>query len=634
MLKICAYRYEDRITTWAEMKGRLRTKYVPVNNKSQLIDTWQRIEQKKRSVREYLNEFQELMIACELDEDQLSIISRFKTGLREDIKVELELREVSTLYEAYKIALRLDGFFKKNPRYSNLNQPHTCTRGQGNSPPNIPPNSNLNVGMNSSLPKNSEFTNPTPRTNSTIRCFNCQQVGHVKTNCPKLALVMDSSNPFPTNENKELEFEDEIYDLDEAMINDNEYISQIVNVMRKLCLQTSQEPSLRTAIFFTYIKIGNHYHKVIIDSGSSINAISERALKQLGHPFEKHPTPYKVSWVTNSSLLIDKRCLVDIRILSYEDQVWLDVIPMDIDSIILGRPWLYDNDVRIHGRTNECSFMFKNKKIILKPYMENRHPNKVPKISAPLALVRKISSKKIEKSKRQIIHALIIKATVIEHVHIIHDIFLKKLALSYEPYKPFADFPKRHKIPKLYSNLQLKNYVPFKLILKTNYNIHIMVILIYWGISTSLTTLDLVELHEHNDPPIENFSSPHPLESEFLPNSFLSPALASNVGLIDKIIDHRTIITDSKEDDYTLLVQWKGKPISDASWITSHDLLNYAPHLHSDFFLNMKATSSEMKSSNPRGIDGEYSQNMNTRVLSEPILLLLLTHQLEKLSIY
>ena len=103
ILKICAYRYEDRITTWAEMKGRLRTKYVLVNYKSQLIDTWQRIEQKQRSVREYINEFQELMIACELDEDQLSIISRFKTGLREDIKIELELREVSTLDEAYKV---------------------------------------------------------------------------------------------------------------------------------------------------------------------------------------------------------------------------------------------------------------------------------------------------------------------------------------------------------------------------------------------------------------------------------------------------------------------------------------------------------------------------------------------------
>ena len=32
--------------------------------------------------------------------------------------------------------------------------------------------------------------------------------------------------------------------------------------------------------------------------------------------------------------------------------------------------------------------------------------------------------------------------------------------------------------------------------------------------------------------------------------------------------------------------------------------------------------------------DGELFLNMNTRVLSEPILLLLLIHQLERLSIY
>ena len=133
-----------------------------------------------------------------------------------------------------------------------------------------------------------------------------------------------------------------------------------------------------------------------------------------------------------------------------------------------------------------------------------------------------------------------------------------------------------------------------------------MVILIYWGISTSLTTLDLVESHEHNDALVENFSSPHPLESEFLPNSFLSPTLVSNVGLIDKIIDHRTIITYSKEDDYKFLVPWKDNTISDASWITSHDPLHYAPRLHSDFFLYMKDTSSEMKSSNPGGMMENY----------------------------
>ena len=89
------------------------------------------------------------------------------------------------------------------------------------------------------------------------------------------------------------------------------------------------------------------------------------------------------------------------------------------------------------------------------------------------------------------------------------------------------------------------------------------------------------------------FLSPHPIESEFSPNflypnlqnSFLSPTLVSNVGLIDMIIDHQTIITDLKEDDYLFLLQWTDNTISDASWITSHDLLNYAPHLLLTFLI-------------------------------------------------
>ena len=207
--------------------------------------------------------------------------------------------------------------------------------------------------------------------------------------------------------------------------------------------------------------------------------------------------------------------------------------------------------------------MLKNKKIILKPYMKNIHPNKLSKVSAPLALVRKISSKKIQKSTRPTIHALNPKAIFIEHVHTIHDIVSKQLASSFEPYKTFTDFPRRYKIlkqsdlviikihpPKLlkiYFKFQLQNYVPFKTLSKIN--TYIMDIPNFWGISTSFTILDLIEFHGNKDIPYEMFSSPTPLESEVLQNSFLSPNLVSNVGLIDKIIDNQTIITDSKEDD-------------------------------------------------------------------------------------
>ena len=79
------------------------------------------------------------------------------------------------------------------------------------------PKEYLNEDMISSLPKTIQCINPTPRSNSTIRCFKCRKIGHVKADCSKLIIVMDDSNPLPTNDSKNIELEDEIYELEKAI---------------------------------------------------------------------------------------------------------------------------------------------------------------------------------------------------------------------------------------------------------------------------------------------------------------------------------------------------------------------------------------------------------------------------------
>jgi hypothetical protein len=44
---------------------------------------------------------------------------------------------------------------------------------------------------------------------------------------------------------------------------------------------------------------------------------------------------------------------------------WCDVIPMNIEHVILGRPWIYDMDIIIFYRSNSCSFSFNGRKIQL-----------------------------------------------------------------------------------------------------------------------------------------------------------------------------------------------------------------------------------------------------------------------------
>ena len=51
----------------------------------------------------------------------------------------------------------------------------------------------------------------------------------------------------------------------------------------------------------------------------------------------------------------------------YQDDIWGDVISMDVGSIILGRPWLYDLDVTLYRRSNSCTFVYKGQKIRINP---------------------------------------------------------------------------------------------------------------------------------------------------------------------------------------------------------------------------------------------------------------------------
>ena len=73
-----------------------------------------------------------------------------------------------------------------------------------------------------------------------------------------------------------------------------------------------------------------------------MNVVSASTIERLKLPVEPHPRPYKVAWINNMSIPVNKRCLVSFSYCVYSDFVWCDVIPMKVAHIILGRPWLYD----------------------------------------------------------------------------------------------------------------------------------------------------------------------------------------------------------------------------------------------------------------------------------------------------
>jgi len=72
----------------------------------------------------------------------------------------------------------------------------------------------------------------------------------------------------------------------------------------------------RIAIFQTCTKIENKRCKVIVDSGSCINAVVSKLITTLGMRPVKHPNPCKVTWIDATSIDVQERCQIPIQFVS------------------------------------------------------------------------------------------------------------------------------------------------------------------------------------------------------------------------------------------------------------------------------------------------------------------------------
>ena len=92
--------------TWNEMKERLRDKYVPISHRNWLLFQWEQLLQENRSVTKYIRDFEWYLLRCHVPEAERTIISRFRSGLRDDIREEHINHKVHTLQQAYQFSAR------------------------------------------------------------------------------------------------------------------------------------------------------------------------------------------------------------------------------------------------------------------------------------------------------------------------------------------------------------------------------------------------------------------------------------------------------------------------------------------------------------------------------------------------
>ena len=159
--------------------------------------------------------------------------------------------------------------------------------------------------------KGKGVVNEPSRLGSRLQCFKCNGVGHIAARCPSRTLVIQEDDE-NVEDVEELVYDpnvEETQDIEVEWEDDPSYLACIraispqvddfkdfgvprVNVVRcVLAEQRDTDDWRRNAILQTYTKCGDKTCKVIIDSGSSINAMSSNVVSHLGLKLTPHPSP-------------------------------------------------------------------------------------------------------------------------------------------------------------------------------------------------------------------------------------------------------------------------------------------------------------------------------------------------------
>jgi hypothetical protein len=170
-------------------------------------------------------------------------------------------------------------------------------------------------------------------------------------------------------------------------------------VQRVLSAQMEKaEQNQRHTLFQTKCVIKECSCRVIIDGGSCNNLASSDMVEKLALTTQPHPHPYCIQWLNNTAKAkVTKLLRINLAIKSYKDVVECDVVPMQACSILLGRPCQVDKDSMHHGRSNQYSFQYHDKRIVLHPMS----PEAI--LKDELTRASKIKNQEQAKSENQIV---------------------------------------------------------------------------------------------------------------------------------------------------------------------------------------------------------------------------------------
>ncbi|XP_013639540.1 PREDICTED: uncharacterized protein LOC106344776 [Brassica oleracea var. oleracea] len=384
---------ERPIEIWNELTMLMRRQFVPTHYHCDLHQKLRRLLQGTKSVEDYYQEMEILMIKADVDEPNDATMARFISGLHRDIQDCMELQEYGSVEQMLHKAIWIDQQVKRR----SYSKPAIASKLAY-----APKPSHQDKGKSSTTTHNAFKTDVPARVDKgkavetsgrarDIRCFKCQGLEHYAKNFPnqRVMILMENGEVESEDEKEDKEdlgpifdeeeeafdyphrgpllvarktlddpiFDEEddhlvncfgpSFDADSGPIFDDEdrldypAFGPLLVTRRSLSVQPkTHNKEQRENLFHSRCLISKKVCSLIIDGGSCTNVASDTLVRKLGLVTWPLSRPFRLEWLNEAGeQYVEEEITVPVTIGRYEDEVVCNVLPMDSCHILLGRPW-------------------------------------------------------------------------------------------------------------------------------------------------------------------------------------------------------------------------------------------------------------------------------------------------------